>query len=65
VDIVRSELEEAVIENYRRKEADAARMAAEMTAHVGAAVRAEVRGLQREFNDYDPRQPMLLPLWMR
>lgn len=65
VDIVRSEIEEAVIENYRRKEADAAKMAAEMTAHVGEAVRAAVRGLAREFNDYDPRRTMATPSWLR
>lgn len=65
VDIVRSEIEEAVIENYRRKEADAAKMAAEMTAHVGEAVRAAVRGLAREFNDYDPRRTMATPTWLR
>lgn len=64
VDVVRSEIDGAIVENYRRKEADAARMAAEMTAHVGEAVRAEVRGLAREFNDYDPQISMRRPVWM-
>lgn len=64
VDMVSSELEGNVIDNYKRKEADAAKMAKEMTAHVGDAVRAEVRGLTREFNEYDPQQVMRLPLWL-
>lgn len=64
VDLVRSELESAIVENYRRKEADAARMATEMTAHVGDAVRAAVRGLAREFNPYQPAAPLAVPSWL-
>lgn len=64
VDLVRSDLEAAIVDNYRRKEADAAKMAAEMTAHVGDAVRAEVRGLSREFNPYRPSKRMELPSWL-
>lgn len=63
VSMVRSELESAIVENYRRKEADAAKMSVEMTAHVGEAVRAEVRGLAREFNPYQPSVRMSLPSW--
>ncbi len=64
VSMVRSDLESAIVENYRRKEIDAAKMATEMTAHVGAAVRAEVRGLAREFNSYQPSITMTLPSWL-
>ena len=64
VHMVRADLESAVVENYRRKEADAAKMAVEMTAHVGAAVRAEVRGLSREFNPYQPSVTMMVPSWI-
>lgn len=64
VSLVRSDLESAIVENYRRKEADAAKMAAEMTAHVGAAVRAEISGLAREFNPYQPAAPMAIPSWL-
>lgn len=64
VDVVRSELDEAIVENYRRKEADAAKMAAEMTAHVGEAVRAEVRGLARQFDLYHA-EPITMPSWLR
>jgi len=64
VDIVRSELESAVVANYKRKEADAARMSAEMTRHVGDAVRAEVSGLAREFNPYQPAASIAVPGWL-
>jgi superfamily II DNA or RNA helicase len=64
VEIVRSDLDGAIVENYRRKEADAAKMAAEMTAHVGDAVRAEVKGLGREFNPYQPSRAMAIPGWL-
>ena len=63
VELVRSDLEAAIVENYSRKEADAAKMAAEMTVHVGAAVRAEVKGLSREWNPYQPATAMRLPAW--
>lgn len=64
VHFIRARTEGAVIANYRRKEADAARMAAEMTAQVGEAVRAEVRGSGREFNPYQPSIPMTVPSWL-
>lgn len=64
VHIVCSEADSAVIANYRRKEAGAARMAAEMRAHVVDAVRAEVRGLQREWNPYSPSVRLTVPDWI-
>lgn len=64
VHVIRAETEGAVIANYRRKEADAARMAAEMTAHVGAAVRAEVRGSGKEWNPYQPSVRQTVPAWI-
>lgn len=63
VHVIRASTEGAIVANYRRKEADAARMAAEMTAHVGAAVRAEVIGLAKEWNPYDPDVTMAVPAW--
>lgn len=64
VHMIRAETEAAVIANYRRKEADAARMAAEMTAHVADAVRAEVTGLKREWNPYLPSVEQAVPRWI-
>jgi hypothetical protein len=40
-------------------------MAREMSAYVAEAVRAEVQGLRREFNPYQPAAAMTLPAWMR
>lgn len=64
IDMVRSDLESEVMANYRRKEADAARMAAEVSAHASELVRAEVRGLAREWNPYEPSTPMAVPDWI-
>jgi superfamily II DNA or RNA helicase len=64
--VIRAETEGAVVANYRRKEADAARMAAEMTARVRDSVRAEVVGAsRREWNEYEPRKSMVIPQWLR
>ncbi len=62
--VVRADTEGAVMANYRRKEADAARMGAIMTEMVGDAVRAEVRGLSREWNPYAPSMRMVVPNWI-
>ncbi len=64
VDIVASERESHIVATYRAKEIAAAAMAAQMTKHVGEAVRAEVRGLTRDFNEYEPKVAMRLPEWM-
>lgn len=64
VDMVRADLEGAVADNYRRKEHDHKRMGDAMVELVGAAIRAEVRGLAREFNPYDPQIEMVLPAWL-
>lgn len=65
VHVIRAETEQLVIDNYRRKEADAARMGAEMASQVGASVRAEVQGASaREWNAYDATVQMQIPRWM-
>jgi superfamily II DNA or RNA helicase len=65
VHMVRADTEQAVVENYRRKEADAARMSAEMSAHVREVVVANVRGGGREWNPYNPSKPAEIPSWLR
>lgn len=65
VTIIRAENEGAIMANYRRKEADAARMAAEMRDFSRDAVRAEVQGhTAREWNDYNANQRMIVPPWL-
>jgi len=64
VNIMRAETEEHVIAAYRRKEADAERMAAEMAPLVRDAVVANVIGGTREWNDYAPAVEMHVPSWV-
>jgi superfamily II DNA or RNA helicase len=65
VHIIRAETEQLVIDNYRRKEAEAARLGAEMAAQVLDSVRAEVQGASaREWNAYDANKPMTIPSWL-
>lgn len=64
--VIRAENEGAIMANYRRKEADAARMSVEMREHLHAAVRSEVQGVTvREWNEYSPRVPQKVPDWVR
>lgn len=65
VHMIRASTERLVVENYRRKEADAARMGAEMSAHVMDSVRAEVTGHSvREWNAYNPAVKLRVPEWI-
>lgn len=65
VHIIRAETEQLVIDNYRRKEAEAARLGAEMAAQVLDSVRAEITGASaREWNPYDANTPMTIPSWL-
>jgi hypothetical protein len=64
VHVIRAETEGAIVENFRRKEADAARMASETGSIVGQSVRAEVLGASREWNEYAPAVRMGVPSWL-
>lgn len=67
VDVVtiRCETEALVVENFKRKEAEAEKLGAEMAALVGDAVRAEVLGAtKREWKDYDARAETSIPSWL-
>jgi hypothetical protein len=64
VHVFASELEGAVVANLRRKERDADAMARALGAETAAGVRAEVRGLERETNPYEPKMPMTIPSWL-
>jgi hypothetical protein len=60
---IASELEGAVVANLRRKEADAERMAVEMVAHMADLSAADLRAVQRDRTDYQPRR-VPLPQFM-
>lgn len=64
VHVIRTDSDEAIVQNMRRKVADAERMSAEMISHVGDAVRAAVGGTAREWNPYNPSQPIRIPAWL-
>lgn len=66
VNIIRAENENTIMASYRRKEADAARMGAEMREHLHHAVRSEIQGASvREWNSYSPRAQQIVPNWVR
>lgn len=64
VHVFASELEGAVVANLKRKEADTAEMGEALSAETCEAVRANVRGLTRDTNDYIPARPITAPAWL-
>jgi superfamily II DNA or RNA helicase len=65
VHVFASELEGAVVANLKRKEADAGAMAEALSAETREAVRANVRGLTRATNPYEPARPIAVPDWLK
>jgi superfamily II DNA or RNA helicase len=65
VHVIRAATEQAIVENYRRKEADAARLGEETSRYVRDYVMAGVRGGRREWNEYRPARVMTIPNWLR
>lgn len=65
VHVFASELEGEVVKNLQRKERDALVMAEQLSAETRETVRAEVRGLTRQTNDYKPAVAMTVPAWMK
>ena len=61
---IASELEGNVLQNQKRKEADAERMAAAMVLHTADLSAAAIKGMVRERPAYDPQIPMLIPSWL-
>jgi superfamily II DNA or RNA helicase len=62
--VLRAENEEAILANYRRKEADAERMSEAMVGHMRAMMREEISAAHREWTTYKPREEMCLPAWL-
>lgn len=63
VHLISGEREGNVLANLKRKEADARKMAEELSAETRDVLRAEVRGLMRDVNEYEPRI-IVAPSWM-
>lgn len=61
---IAAETEGAVVSNYRRKEADADRMASAMVRHMADLSSQNVRGQVRDKLDYQPTIKMQIPEWV-
>lgn len=65
VHVISSEMEGAVVSNLLRKEEQAERMSAELSAATAAAVRNEIIGQHRRTNAYVPHQILEVPSWLK
>jgi len=62
--IITSELEGAVVANIKRKEADALNMASSMVDHMSSISSAEIKGITRSENIYNPSQQIIIPRFL-
>ena len=65
VHIFASNQEGAIVQNLKRKEQDAKRMADAMAAETIEAVKSEVLGFSKETNDYNANKAIQLPSFLR
>lgn len=65
VHFVLSELEQNVLQNIKRKQEDADRMAAEMVNHMAEISSAAIKGVVRTVTTYQPTKPMEIPQWLK
>jgi hypothetical protein len=65
VHVVAAETERAILQNLRRKEADADRLAEETQSYVGPAMRAAIGAVERRWNPYNPSMKMECPPWLK
>ncbi len=65
VHIFASDLEGSIVTNLRRKEADAAAMAEQLSAETREAVMRNVIGLTRETNEYKATKRVSVPSWLK
>jgi hypothetical protein len=65
VHIFSSEAEGSVIDNLKRKEADARRMADELSAETCEALRSNILRRSRRHNPYEASAALALPGWLR
>lgn len=65
VHVVAADTERAILQNLRRKEADADRLAEETQLHIGPAMRAAIGSTERRWNPYNPTVRMEVPSWVR
>ena len=63
--VVVSDAEQSIVDNIRRKEEDAARLAAGIIQHAKTSMQAEVRGAEKPQETYNATKTMKLPAWAR
>jgi superfamily II DNA or RNA helicase len=63
--IVISDQETAVLDNLKRKEIEAARMAENMVEHMRELSRKEIQQCGRITLDYNPKKPIKIPAWLK
>lgn len=65
VTIIMAETEGDILANYRRKEAEAEKLSAEMTARIADYVRRDVAGMNpKRWNTYEPTKSIEVPKWL-
>lgn len=62
--IVTSDVERAVLDTLKAKEADAVAMGEQMAANTRAYVQSNVKSLQRETNTYEAAKAISFPAWL-
>jgi superfamily II DNA or RNA helicase len=62
--IIRASTETAIVDNFKRKEADAKTMGEEMALRVRDVLLAEIKGTTKEWNVYSPKVDMIIPSWI-
>ena len=65
VHVVISGPEIRVLENIKRKQVDADRMAVEMVRHMAAISSVEIRGSKRDLTEYKPTKKIKLPAFLK
>ena len=61
--IIRSESDDAIVRNYKRKEVDARKMSDETAKYVLPAIRESIGSSKREWNEYNAKHKMIVPEW--
>ena len=62
--VITSEAEGAVVENIRRKEEDFSKMLSGMIAATQQITASNIRSTFREYDQYKPTLPMIIPQWL-
>jgi len=65
VHFIASSMEGAVVDNLRRKEQQAEKMAEQMVLHMADITAETLRGSDRRVDEYEPKKPMVLPSWIK